>query len=198
MTSSDFERLSRVTEIIYVTNTDKNNYSNLKSLLENCRKYRFFKDFKNWTPSKYAILEKDCLDLGHCIHHPFDWLGSVAVLTEKLLLLVLKVKAVMKTNFVKMVPLNAVLMKEHGLKVLKNKDALNAPQRFVTTFWPPLALLAPYLALPIFINFNLFISYRYGCVTRVSWQNSGVALTNLMQLQGPTLKGAQMMIHQDL
>ena len=57
----------------------------------------------------------------------------VAVLTERLLLLVLMVKAVMKTNFVKMVPLDAALMKEHGLKVPRSKDALNVPQRFVTT-----------------------------------------------------------------
>ena len=58
----------------------------------------------------------------------------VAVLTEKLQPLDLTVKDVMKTNFVKMVPLDAALMKEHGLKVPKSKAVLNAPQRFVTTF----------------------------------------------------------------
>ena len=57
------ERQSSVTEIIYVTNTE-NNYSNLKSLLKNCQKFRFCKDFKNWTPSKYAIFGKGLFTFG--------------------------------------------------------------------------------------------------------------------------------------
>ena len=62
----------------------------------------------------------------------------------------------------------------------------------LTTFGPSLTQFSP-----IFIHFGLS-SYRYGCVTLVNWQNLGVALTSLMQLQGPTLRDAQMMIHQDL